>query len=338
MIEPSFSQQPIAIGVDGGYSFTKYAFMQDGRIVTGSIPSVARRASGIALGSMIDGVGAREADLQIDVKGVTYLVDTSDSEVVASSVIRSETDDFPQTDEYVALVGAALVQCQQRVIDELVLGLPFSTYQLWARPLIETFRGKHDFGRHGTFVIHNVSILPQPLGTYVFLRATNPKAFVQDTSCCIVDCGWNTTDTFVSSPSFKIDRARCGGLQGGAAIVLREIATLLQRKYTGRFSNLDRIDRAIVSGKPLIHGGEEIDLQPFLNAASHVTIPIARSVLSTIKTPEDLTVFAAGGAAHYYLPALRETLGCNIHLVEQPRFANATGFLLAGEAKFKGKR
>lgn len=336
--DPSFTNRSTTLGVDVGYSFTKYAFMHDGKITTGSMPSVARRFAETTFESSLEAVGAREADLQIEVNGMKYLVDTTDAEVVPSSIIRTETDDFPTSNEYYALLGTTLVRCQQRYIDELVLGLPLPTYQMHARGLIEKFRGSHDFGRHGTFTIRNVSVLPQPLGAYVFLRSTHPQAFSGDTSCCIVDSGWNTTDTFVSSSSFKVDRARCGGLQGGAAIVLREIAALLQRKHKGRFSNLDRIDRAIVTNKPLMHNGEAIDLQPFLNSALHVTIPIVRSVLTTIKTREDLTVFAAGGAAHYYLPALRETLGGEINVVEQPRFANAVGFLLAGEAALKGKR
>jgi plasmid segregation protein ParM len=153
----------------------------------------------------------------------------------------------------------------------------------------------------------------------------------------MVDCGWATTDTLVASPSFRIDPQRSRGMVGGAALVLRHIADLLQRDHPGRFSNLDRIDRAIVSGKPLIHNGREIDLAPYLRRALHVTVPIARSVLTTIKTQEDLTVFAAGGAAHYYLPALQETLGCDIMVVDNPRYANAIGFLLAGEAARKGR-
>jgi plasmid segregation protein ParM len=333
--EPKFYDQSKAFGLDIGYLFTKYAVRIGENIITGSFPSVALRASGSALVSGLESLGAREADLKIEIGDVSYLINTSD-ELVSSSVVRTENDSFPSTDEHDALIKAALVQCRLKDISELVLGLPMNTFHTYAPALIKKFRGQHTFG-HGTFNIRNVSVLPQGVGAYAALRYMRPDAFLPDTSCCIVDCGWATTDTLVSSPSFRIDPQRTGGMAGGAALVLRHIAELLQRDHQGRFSNLDRIDRAIVNRKPLIHNGREIDLSPYLKRALHVTIPIARSVLTTIKTQEDLTVFAAGGAAHYYVPALQETLGCDIKVVDNTRFANAIGFLLAGEAACKGR-
>jgi plasmid segregation protein ParM len=334
--EPRFYEQSEAFGLDVGYMSTKYAYRHGEKIVTGSFPSVALRASGSALVSGLVGLGAREADLRIEIDGVSYLVNTLEHEVVSSSVVRTENDEFPVTKEHEALVKAALVQSRLKDISELVLGLPMSTFRTYAAALTKKFRGQHEFG-HGTYNISNASVLPQGIGAFAHLRFTTPEAFLPDTSCCVVDCGWATTDTLVSSPGFRIDPDRTRGMAGGAALVLRHISELLQRDHQGRFTNLDRIDRAIVSGKPLIHNGREIDLTPYLNSALHVTIPIARSVLTTIKTTEDLSVFIAGGAAHYYLRALQETLQCDIKVVDNPRFANAIGFLLAGEASCKAR-
>ena len=199
-----------------------------------------------------------------------------------------------------------------------------------------SFADNTTFG-HGTFNIRNVSVLPQGVGAYAALRYMTPDAFLPDTSCCIVDCGWATTDTLVSSPSFRIDPNALVAWLGEPRSYCATSANSYNATIKDVSANLDRIDRAIVNGKPLIHNGREIDLSPYLNMRLHVTIPIARSVLTTIKTQEDLTVFAAGGAAHYYLPALQETLGCDIKVVDNPRFANAIGFLLAGEAACKGR-
>lgn len=335
--EPTFvAQKPVVLGIDVGYSATKYAFVRNGHISTGSFPSICLRAPHTAFASGIEGIGMRETDVKIDIGGVTYLVDTLDSEVVSTSTIRCENDDFATTDEYCALVFAALVRCGERNVDQLVLGLPLHIFETYAPLLIKKFRGTLDFG-HGTFTIRNVAVLPQPLGTYASIRSSTPDAFASGTSCAVIDSGWGTTDTFVSSASFKIDRQRCGGLPGGAALVLREIASRLQSKFKGRFSNIDRIDRAIVLGKPLHYNGNEIDLKPFLQAAQHVTVPICRSVLTTLRTTEDLTVFAAGGAGHYYLPTLRDILGCEVKLLDQPRFTNAIGFLLAGQSACKAR-
>ncbi|NVH76112.1 hypothetical protein FSB08_27195 [Paraburkholderia sp. JPY432] len=335
-IEPAFINKPVALGIDVGYSSTKFSFMENGEIVTGSFPSIALRGSRTGFGSAMESMGVREADLHIEIGGSVYLINTSEPEIITSSAIRTENDEFPTTEEYAALLYASLVQSQRREISELVLALPMHTFATYASVLRQKFRGRHDFG-HGIFTIHNVSVLPQPVGAYVYLRFTNPGAFVSGTFCCMVDSGWNTTDTFVSSPGLKFDRQRSGGLPGGSARVLREIAVLLQREYKGRFSNLDRIDQSIVNGTPLIHNGEAIDLTPFLEAALHVTVPISRAVLTTVKTAEDLTVFSCGGAGHYYLAALHETLGCNVKLLDNPRYANAIGFMLAGESACKGR-
>jgi len=337
LIEPSFVvKEPVALGLDVGFSSTKSAHVDNGAIVTRSFPSVAARPSRADFISGMGGLGVRESDVKVLVNGVSFIVDTSDSDVVESSVIRTENDDFPITNEHYALICAALVKCGLRHIDQLVLGLPLLTFEVYASQLISRLRGIHDFG-YGRVTINNVSVLPQPLGAYVALRSTNPSAFSNGTSCAIVDSGWGTTDVLVASPTFKIDRQRCGGLSGSAAVVLREIAALLQRQYKGRFNNLDRIDRAIVLGTALQHGSKEIDLRPFVEESLHITVPIARSVLNIIRTPEDLTIFATGGAGHYYLPALCKTLGCDVKLLEQPRFANAVGFLLAGQSACRAR-
>jgi plasmid segregation protein ParM len=337
-IEPAFlPKEPVVLGIDVGYSATKMAYTNDGTIVTATFASVATRTPRNAFMSGMEGLGAREADVKVSVNGVSFAVDTSNVDVVESSVTRTENDDFATTDEHYALVCAALVRAGFRQVDQLVLGLPLTTFDTYAPELRRKFRGVHDFG-HGRIAINDALVLPQPFGGYTSLLASNPGALSNGTSVGIIDSGWGTTDVLVTSATSKIDYQRSGGFPGGAAIVLREVATLLQREYKGRFNNVDRIDRAIVLGIPLQHNGEEIDLKPFLDEALHITIPIARSVLNTIRTPEDLTIFSGGGAGHYYLPALSKTLGCQVKLLDQPRFCNAIGFLRAGQAACRRRR
>ncbi|CAB3800468.1 hypothetical protein LMG28614_05183 [Paraburkholderia ultramafica] len=104
--EPVFSKSTIALGLDLGFGHTKYAFLNEGGIRTGSFPSIAIRSAGTDLASVVEGIGARDADLKVEVSGITYVIDTSESQSVASSVIRTENDNFPSTGEYAALVFA----------------------------------------------------------------------------------------------------------------------------------------------------------------------------------------------------------------------------------------
>jgi plasmid segregation protein ParM len=336
--EPSFHRTPIAVGIDVGYSAVKFAYSQDGKINTDSFPSVATpQVPGTCVGTVLDIVGVRDTDLQVTVEGITYAVDTNPDALVGGGVIRSEIDSFPLSNEYSALVYAALARCRATQVDQLVLGLPFHTFNQLAEKLVRKFKGVHNFG-HGAVNIQRVAVLPQPMGSYAYLNATQAGSIPRDTFGCIVDIGWGTSDVVVSSPGFRIDRQRSGGLSGGAAIVLRAIADSLRAKYGDRFNNLDRIDRCIVTGRPLTYKGVEIDLLELLEEARRATYPIVRSLLTTLKTTDDLTVIAAGGAAHYYLPALTTILGQEIKTVDQPRFANAMGFLLAGQAALKANK
>ncbi|VVD95601.1 hypothetical protein PEP31012_01837 [Pandoraea eparura] len=329
--EPQFSQAPVCVGIDAGFYGTKLSFRREGSIVNVGFPSVAPPLPD-GLSTTLEGLSANDSDLKINVGGTVYLVDTNDDGEVRGSVLRTENDSFPLTNEHTALVYAALVRSGHRRIDQLVLGLPLHTFKRYAGQLMQRFRGSHDFG-YGAFTIGNVAVLPQPVGTFTYVRTMQPGYLKADTPKCIIDVGWGTSDVFVSSEKLQIDHSRCDGVpSGGAAAVVREVSLLLRSEFGGRFTNLDLIDRAMRTGQPLQHNGAPIDLSDFFNRVAHITVPVARVILTRLRTAEDLTVLVTGGGARYYLPALQETLGCPVTVVNDPRFANATGFLFAGEA------
>lgn len=330
-IEPVFNHAPVCVGLDAGFYGTKLTFRRGEEAVNVGFPSVASPLTD-GFNATLEGISASDSDLNINVGGTVYLVDTNSDGEVRGSVLRNENDDFPLTDEHAALVYAALVLCGHRRIDELVLGLPFHTFHRHADQLKRRFRGTHDFG-YGIFTIRNVSVLPQPVGTFTYVNKMQPGSLIPGTARCIVDVGWGTSDVFVCSERLKVDSSRCDGVpSGGAATVVREVARLLRSEYGGRFTNLDLIDRAILTGQQLPYAGAQIDLSDFVKRAAYVTVPVARAILTRIRTVEDLTVLVTGGGARYYLPALQETLGCPVTVVNDPHFANSTGFLFAGES------
>jgi plasmid segregation protein ParM len=68
--EPAFLvKTPIVRSIDVGYSSTKFAHTNDGTIVTASFASVATRAPRAAFISSTEGLGAREADIKINING-----------------------------------------------------------------------------------------------------------------------------------------------------------------------------------------------------------------------------------------------------------------------------
>ncbi|WP_154671391.1 ParM/StbA family protein [Paraburkholderia mimosarum] len=328
--EPTLTLSPagVAMGIDVGYKAVKAACADAGRMQTFSFPSVVAPAADAPLNSSTQLLGNRKSELEIKIGGEAFIVDTCDTEPDSTSVVRTELDDFPRSKEYAALVFAALRSSGFKRFKQLTLGLPLHTFLRHAEFLVHKFRGVHEFG-HGEFVVEQLTVIPQPLGAFYAFARNNSVRLDTRTSIAAVDIGYGTTDIFTASASLKPDKERCGGFPGGAALVLREIAAQLQQQYQGRFSNLDRIDRAIVENRPLVHSGAEIDLTPFLQRTQHVTTPICKAIANCLKTTEDLTVLATGGAAHYYLPDLRKTLNCNVEVVENPRFANSIGFCQA---------
>ncbi|MEX3952804.1 hypothetical protein AB4Y40_34245 [Paraburkholderia sp. EG287B] len=330
-IEPTITSDAACMGVDPGYSALKAAVCgMSGRdqIRTVSFPSVVTRATDTRLASSLQGIDDRKTEREITVDGITYVVDTSDVEPVSSSTIRTELDDFPRTAEYTSLIFAAMLMSGFTKFEQVTIGLPLHTFDRHAGHLVRKFEGKHDFG-HGEFVVKRVACVAQPVGSFYSFAKDTPGALDNRTATCIVDIGWGTSDVYTSSSSFKADKSRCGGVPSGAAIVVREISKLLRKKHKGRFENLDRIDRAVFENRPLRHNNADIHLDSFVQEARQVTVPICRAILGIIKTAEDLTVYATGGAAHYYLPDLRETLGCDVQTVKNPRFANSIGFCQA---------
>jgi len=329
--EPTLKAIPAALGVDVGYSATKVAWLVDGQVVTSSFPSIAERAADSRAELELPGLAAQGSGCLIDVDSVRFFINTTDAVPTHNVSGRTRLDQFCLSREYIALVLAAILQSGLRHLAVLVLGLPCHMRDQLAPELARRFRGTHRIGPDD-IRIDQVMVLPQPVGTYVFMRSENADVFHAGTACCVVDAGWGTVDTFVSDNTFKVDPNRSGGVPGGAAAVLTAVADLLRHDHPGRHNDLDRIDQCVINRRPLIHNSQEIDLAPYLKRASHVAEQTAARILDRLVTAEDLSVALAGGASHYFSAALEALLGRPIPVVARPRFSNAIGFLLAGEA------
>jgi plasmid segregation protein ParM len=324
-------------GCDIGYYGVKNAVRQFGSIDTASFPSIAVRKIKSSVTATTELFAKQNATIEVPVDDSTFVVDTSSDSIAGSRIVRAETDNFPREQEYVALVLASLIKHGARNVRRLVLGLPLHTMR-HAQFLKQRFEGRHDLGEHGVCTVEKAAVIPQPLGALAYLRATVPATSVPDTTVCLVDSGWHTSDLITVEGGTKVDLARSVGRPGGAAIVIREVARLVAESLGERVDNLDRIDRALRLKQPLHVYGKAVDLEPFVRDALHVTYPIAKALITVVGTCEDLVVYSTGGAARYYMDALQRTLGFDVHTVDRPHVANAIGFLLAGEAAMVARR
>jgi plasmid segregation protein ParM len=329
--EPTMKATPAALGVDVGYSSTKIAWLADGHVVTSSFPSLAERAGDTRSEFHLPGLAMQGSRHLIEVCGARFFVDTTDAAPTQNVSGRTRLDQFSMTHEYAALVFAAILHSGMCHVSLLVLGLPCHTRDQFASDLVGRFRGSHNIGQH-EIRIDEVMVLPQPVGSYVSMRSANSDVFRTGTASCVIDCGWGTVDTLVSTNTFKVDLNRSGGVPGGAAAVLTAVAEQLRHDHPGRHADLDRIDQCIVNRRLLIHNSREIDLAPYLQLAAHVAEQTAARILDRLVTAEDLSIVLAGGASHYFRKAIEDLLERTIPIVERPRFSNVIGFLIAGEA------
>lgn len=325
-----------AFAVDVGYFAVKAAHRVRGSVDAFSFPSVVSRLTReTILRSNVELFGENAGRVEVNVGGTAYAVDTGQTALPSSSALRVEVDDFPQTDKYHALVLACLKKIGATRIRYLVLGLPIHTLDRHAQYLKTTFCGILRLDSRSECKIEKVVVLPQPLGTFAYLRDRHLIAAQRQVSTCVVDVGWNTTDSVVFHPGGSLDVNRSVGLPGGAARVVREVARLVSEKTGTRIDNLDRVDYALRTGERLLHFGEHVDLAHYLRVALLDTQEIAHAILTSLRTSEDLQVFASGGGARFYADALSKALSLEVKLVERSYMANCLGFLAAAEAAIK---
>ena len=325
------------LACDVGYFSVKAAYRVRGSIEAFNFPSIVSRSTRDTLRSTAEFFGRNDGRLEVSAGGTTYAVDTSRSALPSSTAVRTEVDNFPQTEAYTALVLACLKKIRSSRIRCLVLGLPIHTMHKHTDYLKSYFSAVHQLGELGRCVVEKVVVLPQPLGTFAFLRSQGLISGERHTSTCIVDVGWHTTDAIVIDPAGTPDLERSIGLSGGAARVVREVARLTSEKTGSRMDNLDRVDHALRNGERLHVSGNYVDLDPHLCTALKDTQQIADAVLTAIRTSEDLKVYVTGGGARFYLDALSGSMGFAVKLVDRSQMANVLGFLMAAEVTLRAQ-
>lgn len=323
------------LACDIGYFSVKSAYRLRGSIEAFCFPSIATRSTREALRSSAEHFGESTDRIEVHVGGTTYAVNTAQGLLPSSSALRTEVDDFPRSEKYRALVLACLKKIRATKIRYLILGLPVHTLDRHSAYLKSAFADVLRLDARLDCNVERVVVLPQPLGTFAALRDRQLVSANRQVNTAVVDVGWHTSDVVVFHPDGSVDLDRSIGLPGGAARVVREVARLASEKTGTRIDNLDRVDHALLTREPLRHFGEHVDLAPYLGAALMGTREVAEAIVTGLRTTEDLEVFAAGGGARFYLPALSKAMHIDVKLVDRSHLANALGFLAAGEATIR---
>jgi plasmid segregation protein ParM len=321
----------INLAVDGGHGYHKAAYRDaDGVLRTSAFRSVASMVTDSTASRLSSAITGPTSLKTVRVAGVTYEIDLDgDSTPTGLFAERNEADDFPSRPEFDALLYGVLLSVNATEVRNLVLGLPLHTLSKFTGLLKQKFQGRLAFGHDACFV-ERVIVVPQPVGSLLTLKASGSTVFGTSTTC-LVDAGHYTVD-WLTTTGLKVDHSRSGGRPNGASLVYRRISELLSAEFNERFDALDRIDLALRSRTPLRAYGRAINLEPYLRQALAVTTDVVRAIRARVRTAEDLTIVVTGGAAPLYLQALGSVFpGCPIVQMNDSRFTNVAGFLLAGE-------
>lgn len=321
--------------LDIGYGQTKCASRNsEGAIVKDRFPSLAPYRSHSSISDALGSQYQARDSMFVTVNGLEYEVGPGVSTTAAfGDTGRVLTDDFVTSNQYAALLAGAVYRSRHSHIDRLVLGLPVHTIHKYMSVLKERFTGRQNYGQ-GDFIVDKVNVIPQPIGTLRYAAEYFPRTSSHASQHLVIDVGYYTTD-FIYTTDFRVDDKRSGGRPGGASQIVERIAKSIAKKHGcgDAVYDIERIDECLRKGHPFNYFGEQIDLRTFLPEANAVIEDVMREVKRKVGIGEGLnSIILSGGGSDLYEHIVRETYPrTQIAKIQDPSFANAIGFLLAGE-------
>lgn len=334
----------VARALDVGYGFTKFTTSEvqdNGFIDVSVIPSYA---DGHVDALNIPGGLVRSHDLIKVVVGGTPFVVGPDAKKGASGYGSQLLEkSFFLSSQYQALcLGAMAMMKVHDHIDHLTVGLPLNVYS--DASLHDHLRsiliGTHEVPVIGSqetkrVAVSSLSVVPQIIGSVVTLSdSAGGIEDVFEQRNLTIDVGYGTLLWMVSDGVTPIP-ARSGSSMGGVSALLQEVIKSMDPSATTNIGILDRLDQALLSGKPNI----QINGKPYPVIDHRVAIDsVIRQNLATLTRSigqfADIdNIFLSGGGAHLYLASVQEVFkGRNIAAnPSSAQFANVKGFQILAE-------
>lgn len=325
-----------AAAVDVGFGQTKWAVRLDDEIITGSFPSLAPIATATTVSTNLANFGKRNT-IKVSVEGSVFEIGPDVRLAMGGSNSgRALSEDFPKTKNYKALLLGALYYAGIDRVDVLTLGLPVHTMGTYADLLKNMFDTEVEVNGR-TISVGRVIVIPQPVGSLAMFGSTHGSVVNDGNTRLVIDPGYVTTDWVVATGYNMID-GRSGGRLGGVSNILKHIAEQISSKYDGaKLDRIERIDEAFVTGKSFNyfkHAIGQDELHQYLRNSTQVIEETVKEIKTRVGDVDDLqSILITGGGARFYEPVIRATFSMNeVHVLENPAFTNAIGFLLVGES------
>jgi len=212
--------------------------------------------------------------------------------------------DYIQTQEYRALLYAALSLMDTDTLDIVVTGLPVEHFQHQHATLRKMLIGTHTIRPGHTVTIRDAYVIPQPMGGMLnYLSTTEDSHRASQSTVLVYDPGYGTFD-WVLFESMRPVGDVSGSSRYGFGQILDLISDQCAEQFSGSRPARPLLERAVREGKERIWvGPHEVPLQPAIEKAAAEIAPLAvgemKNILDDRLSTMTLIIGVGGGAPAY---------------------------------------
>lgn len=336
-VPESVSGSAVISAIDIGYGYTKYTTSvgKNGKIECDLFPSIAP----ISPHEDLSGEFFMSRDTKkIESGGVVWEVGPDVYEITTRNDVRALHDNFVNSEQWKVLFLGALAYQGNPEIDYLILGLPVSNMSK-REEMEKMAKGTHQIGDFKV-VIHNVMVVPQPLGAlYNYAVRSGDFDRFSKTNSLVIDPGYLTFD-FLVTKAFSVNAHRSGARPGGMSSILGAIASSIAQEKNVEYDDLNQLDVALdlknYSGvkedRHIYIYGEKVDLNGHIKNTAPVIDSSLNFMLNKIGESKDIAqLIMAGGPNKIFERSIKKQFPHHkLITLEDGIYSNVIGFMLWG--------
>lgn len=242
------------------------------------------------------------------------------------------SDSYQSTEEYHALMRAALRYLDTDHLEVLMLGLPVKQWASGKGALMSGWTGKIETTDGRYVQIDKVRVLAQPQGALAwYAETTGNQSVTKRDRNLVVDVGMRTFDWLLSDGMHLLE-GHSSSVNCGMADILQAVAKGISDEISRPYDNLDALDRALRSRSPLVLDQRRIDLREYgfvLDKVASEAVGRMQEALHDAAAIRHIVV--VGGGAFAFRKAIAKAFpNHKIQDLREPELANVKGFYAAG--------
>jgi len=214
-----------------------------------------------------------------------------------------------------------------------VLGLPVAQYMARRAALEKAMTGTFDVGRRRQVEVRRVLVVAQPQGAlYSYAAGTGRLAEVLGQKNLVIDVGSRTFDWLVTR-GVKVVARMSHSVNRGVSDILRTVALAIGAEIGEEYRDVEAIDQALVTGKPLRVYQKSYDLKRYAASIEMVADQAVGSMMELLDGSYGFEhVVLVGGGAQLFRKAVRKRFPKHaVQFLKEPLYCNVRGFQLMGE-------